>query len=201
MAKRGEIPRAMKDMVVPLASVAWDLNALPALQEVVYGCAQYQHREVFLEKQEAATSTTLRENLERDCGEAWTSRHLGDEAEREARLEKAILGWLRHTIGGNCKKLVKNATIEVMKLWRRSPPPPCFFHGQRILAKWTDEHGRLDASVNGDKSAPGWTKDGFPAAILGPGETAAYWRVAFDDGHDHPSVPGTAITVSSGPSV
>ena len=32
------------------------------------------------------------------------------------------------------------------------------------------------------------------AAVIGPGETPKYWRVGFDDGHDHPSVPGRHIT-------
>jgi len=197
----GAIPRVVADMVVPLASAAWDLKALPALQEVVYGCAEYQHRELFCEKQEAVTKQTMRECLEQHCGEAWTSRHLGSQIEREPRLEKAVLEWLRSTVGGGCKKMVKNATAEVMKIWKRSPPPPRFFRGQRIFAKWTDEHGRLDDAVNREKDAPGWTADGFPAAVIGPGETPSYWRVGFDDGHDHPSIPSSAITVDPAPNV
>ena len=70
-----------------------------------------------------------------------------------------------------------------------TPPPPVFYRGQRVFAKWCTDTGALHGPVNRTAGQNGGCADGFPAAILGAGVTPGSFRVAFDDKTEHPNVP------------
>ena len=163
-----------------------------SLREVIHGLLAYQFREHLLGKQPAPSGSTLHAALTKDCKQAWVERHLGTDASvREARLDAAILPWLRLQVGRNTQR---PNSEKLLKTQFNKKQGVCaeltFWWGQRVYAKWTTNTGRLDAAEN-DKAPH---KHGFPSAVIGPGETPKYWRVGFDDGHDHPSVPGRHIT-------
>jgi hypothetical protein len=176
-------------MTVPRDSVEWCKQGLASLTKVVEPAIAEQYRQHCAGEQEIVSAQTVREALEASCGDAWMERHLGPEvAERERRIESAILPWVRRTAKSGGKYL-KNSLVMLREQWTAHPPLPIYFRGQRIWSKWTDEFGRLVATEN----AKAGDDRGFPATVIGPGESDKYWRVGFSDGHDHPCVPHTAI--------
>ena len=215
-AGNGEVvPLVLREMPPTPASQKWKLSAFPMLRSIVDSCIAQQFDAFLSATDETAlalepTGESVYVALARDAGDEWMSQQLGeDRAVAETRLATAILDWLRRRVVPKEPKTQKKRkglqkTLK-QSLWKKPQAPaqegvpvPTFFRGQRVLAHWTDNTGRLVSTVNADHNLEGWTPLGFKGTIAAEGVERGFWRVIFDDedGSDHPSVPAQYITIN-----
>lgn len=137
------------------------------------------------------SSETVLPILRRNCGEDWVVNTFGvDEAVANERTEKVIVNWLKAQLGVEEKstRKKKGLAVDLHKQWDRGAPR--LFQSQRVIARWSDDHGNVSA-------AP-WNGH-YKAQVVGDAAVAGQYRLLFDAhlgpngehraAQEHPCVP------------